>query len=95
MHHGEKFYAAVVGGQHKEIKIEFVKHARNQGSKEFDVLLKITAEVLAFNLLQSECKGTMVKTQTTNMSSLHTNTNMSSLPKICRKSKFFDGSCSV
>ena len=38
------------------MKIEFIKHARHGGSKDFDVLIKITGSVLAFNLLQSECK---------------------------------------
>ena len=55
-HHGEKFYQAVTEGGHKQMKIEFIKHARHGGSKDFDVLIKITGSVLAFNLLQSECK---------------------------------------
>ena len=41
------------------MKIEFIKHARHQGSKDFDVLIKISFAVLAFNLLQSECKQIM------------------------------------
>ena len=41
------------------MKIEFVKHARQGGSKDFDVLIMISGAVLAFNLLQSECKCTM------------------------------------
>jgi hypothetical protein len=58
-HHGEKFYTAVVEGGHKQMKIEFIKHARHGGSKDFDVLIKISGSVLAFNLLQSECKQIM------------------------------------
>ena len=41
------------------MKIEFNKHARHGGSKDFDVLIKISGSVLAFNLLQSECKQIM------------------------------------
>ena len=64
-HHGEKFYTAVTEGGHKQMKIEFVKHARHGGSKDFDVLIKITGSVLAFNLLQSECKQIMKLLETT------------------------------
>ena len=64
-HHGEKFYQAVTEGGHKQMKIEFVKHARHGGSKDFDVLIKITGAVLAFNLLQSECKQIMKLLDTT------------------------------
>ena len=64
-HHGEKFYQAVTEGGHKQMKIEFVKHARHGGSKDFDVLIKITGSVLAFNLLQSECKQIMKLLDTT------------------------------
>ena len=41
------------------MKIEFIKHARHGGSKDFDVLITISGSVLAFNLLQSECKAIM------------------------------------
>ena len=58
-HHGEKFYEAVTTGAHKQMKIEFVKHARQGGSKDFDVPIMISGAVLAFNLLQSECKSIM------------------------------------
>ena len=58
-HHGEKFYEAVTKGAHKQMKIAFIKHARQGGSKDFDVLIKISGPVLAFNLLQSECKSIM------------------------------------
>ena len=44
-HHGEKFYTAVTEGGHKQMKIEFVKHARHGGSKDFDVLIKITGSL--------------------------------------------------
>ena len=46
-HHGKKFYRAVTDGSHnKQMKIEFVKHARQGGSKEFDVLIKISGDVV-------------------------------------------------
>ena len=41
-HHREKFYEAVTTGGHKQMKIEFVKHARHGGSKDFDVNIKDT-----------------------------------------------------
>ena len=41
------------------MKIEFIKHARHGGSKDFDVLIKISGSVFAFNLLQSEYKQIM------------------------------------
>ena len=41
------------------MKIEFVKHARQGGSKDFDVLIMTSGAVLAFNRLQSECKSIM------------------------------------
>ena len=41
-HHGEKFHTTVVEGGHKQMKIEFMKHARHGGSKDFDVLIKIS-----------------------------------------------------
>ena len=53
-HHGEKFYTAVMDGGHKQMKIEFIKHARRRGSKDVDVLIQISGSVLALNLLQSE-----------------------------------------
>ena len=37
-HHGEKFCTAVVEGGHKQMKIEFIEHARHGGSEDFDVL---------------------------------------------------------
>ena len=46
-HHGEKFYETVTTGAHKQIEIEFVKHARHGGSKDFDVLIMISGAVLA------------------------------------------------
>ena len=58
-HHEEKFYEAVTTGAHKQMKIEFVKHARQGWSKDFDALIMISGAVLAFNLLQSECKSIM------------------------------------
>ena len=33
-HHGENFYEAVTKGAHKQMKIEFIKHARRGGSKD-------------------------------------------------------------
>ena len=47
------------------MKIEFIKHAGHGGSKDFDVLIKITGSVLTFNLLQSECKQIMKLLETT------------------------------
>ena len=35
-HHGEKFYRAVTDGSHKQTKIEFVKRARQEGSKDLN-----------------------------------------------------------
>ena len=39
--------------------LEFIKHARHGGSVDFDVLIKLSGSVLAFNLLQSDCKQIM------------------------------------
>ena len=47
------------------MKIDFIKHARHRGSKDFDVLIKITGSMLAFDLLQSECKQIMKLLETT------------------------------
>ena len=41
------------------MKIEFVKHTRQGGSSDFDVLIMISGAVLSFNLLESECKSIM------------------------------------
>ena len=46
-HHAEKFHTAVIEGGHKQLKIEFIKRARHRGSKDFDILIKISGSVLA------------------------------------------------
>ena len=57
--HREKFYEVVTPGGHKQMKIEFIKYARRGGSNDFDVLIKISGSVRAFNLPQRECEAIM------------------------------------